>query len=237
MKRTFCLAIGLFAAAATVEAAPKLGAYAIPGVFELDKTGSYDKALARVASEAGLSLDYAVLAPGRVEDDFKQHKLDCVIPLDARFWSSAEKVINSEPLNVAKIYVFSRAGDGPYTSVEQLKGKRVGARRGMPYGPKYDGSGIKAELVNDDGQNVQKLNAKRIDAFLAYVPDMWQWASASKQPLPNHDEQQPFDIHKDAFLCRDTAATREFLKAFDAAVVKIRASGELQRILGSSYVP
>jgi ABC-type amino acid transport substrate-binding protein len=237
MKRALCLAIGLIAAAATVEAAPKLGAYAIPGVFELDKTGSYDKALARVASEAGLSLDYVVLAPGRIEDDFKQHKLDCVIPLDARFWSSTEKVVNSEPLNVAKIYVFSRAGDGPYTSVEQLKGKRVGARRGMPYWAKYDRSGINVELVNDDGQNVQKLNANRIDAFLAYVPDMWQWARDSKQPLPNHDGQQPLAIHKDAFLCRDSAATREFLKAFDAAVVKIRASGELQRILGSAYVP
>lgn len=237
MKPAIFLTLGLLAGAACVQAAPKLGAYAIEGVFEPAKTGVYDKVLTQLSKQSGLALDYAVLAPGRAEEDFKQHKLDCVIPLDSRYWSGAGNFINTQPLNVAKIYLFSRPTEGPYTSLEQLKGKRIGARRGMPYGPKYASSGVESELVNEDDQNVQKLNAKRIDAFLAYVPDMWQWASDKKQPLPHYDQAHPFDTHADAFLCHDTADTRAFLKVFDAAVVKMRASGELQKLLGSSYVP
>jgi ABC-type amino acid transport substrate-binding protein len=236
MKSIILFAMGLFAWLPAADAEPKLGAYAIPGVFEADKSGTYDKVLAQIAANSGLQLNYAVLAPGRLEADFKSQNFDCIIPLDARFWGDG-KLANSEPLNIAKIYLFSRTGEGPFTSLEQLKGKRIGARRGMPYGPAFDSSGVKAELVNEDDQNVQKLMAKRIDAFLAYVPDMWEWSKNKQQPLPNHDKGKPFETHKDAFLCRDSAETRAFLKAFNEAVIKMRASGQLQQLLGSSHVP
>ena len=66
---------------------------------------------------------------------------------------------------------------------------------------------------------------------------MWFWAKEKKQALPNHDPKQPFDVHKDAFLCRDNKATQDFVKGFNAGVVKLRASGELKALLGESYVP
>jgi ABC-type amino acid transport substrate-binding protein len=237
MRSAILFTAGLLTWLPAVHAEPRLGAYAIPGVFEPDKSGNYDKVLAKVAKDSGLKLDYVVLAPGRLETDFKDQKFDCVIPLDARFWSSNDKTFNSEPLNVAKIYLFSRATEGPYWNLDQVKGKRIGVRRGMPYGPVFDGSGLQAEVVNDDDQNVQKLAANRIDAFLAYVPDMWEWSKEKQRPLPNHDQTKPFETHKDAFLCRDTAETRAFAKTFNDAVIKIRAAGQLQQMLGSSYVP
>jgi ABC-type amino acid transport substrate-binding protein len=223
--------------ALSAHAQVRLGAYAIPGVFEADKSGDYDKVLARLAASGGPKLDYVVAPPARLEDDFKAGKLDCIIPLDARFWVEPGKFVNSEPLNIAKIYIFSRAADGPYTSVAQLKGKKVGARRGMPYGPKFDAAGLTVDLVTEDNLNVQKLLANRIDAFVAYVPDMWQWAADKKQPLPHHDAAKPLETHKDAFLCKDSPAARDFVKAFDAATVKLRGTGELQKMLGASYVP
>jgi ABC-type amino acid transport substrate-binding protein len=221
--------------AGQAHAAPKIGAQAIPGVFEVDKSGDYDKVLAQIAA-SGVPLDYVVVAPGRAEAEFKEGKLDCLAPADARFWTTQEKLVNSEPLNVAKIFLFSRPGEGPYTSLDPLKGKRLGARRGLPYGPKLAASGVVPELVNEDDQNVQKLAAKRIDAFLAYVPDMWLWAADKKQPLPNHDKNTPFDVHRDALLCRDTPEVRAYLKSFDAQVSKMRSSGELQKLLGPSFV-
>jgi hypothetical protein len=223
-------------ACAPAQSAPKVVAMAIPGVFETDKSGDYDKVFARMQA-GGAAVDYAVLAPGRAEAEFRERKFACFVPFDVRFWSGAEKLVNSQPVNVAKIYLFSRPGEGPYTSLDQLKGKRLGARRGLPYGPKLGSSGLTPELVNEDDQNVQKLAAKRIDAFLAYVPDMWLWAAEKKQPLPNHAKDQPFEVHNDALLCWDTPENRAYLKTFDAMMLKLRASGELQKILGPSFVP
>lgn len=214
---------------------PSFAAYLIPGALEENKVGDYDKILTVISKMIGKPINYEVLPPARVENGLKTGSLDCVIPLDRRFWDGKESLINSEPLNVAKIFIFSRKNEGPYTSLDQLKGKKLGARRGMPYGPKIDKDYL-LDLVTTDDQNVQKLNSKRIDAFLAYYPDMPLWAKEHKSPLPNH-AQVPFDTHKDAFLCRDTPDVREFLKSFDEAVVKLRKSGELKKMLGDTYVP
>jgi ABC-type amino acid transport substrate-binding protein len=235
MRYLAALILTVAAGVPAAQAAPKIVALSIPGVFEPDKGGDYDKVLAKVAA-SGVPVDYTVAAPARAEAEFKEKKVGCSTPIDVRFWPGKEKLVNSAPMNVVKIYLFSRPGEGPYTSLGQLKGKHLGARRGLPYGPKLASSGMTPELVNEDDQNVQKLQSKRIDAFLAYVPDMWFWSKDKKQPLPNHDKDHPFDIHNDALLCYDTPENRAYLKAFDAVIEKLRSSGELQKILGPSYV-
>jgi ABC-type amino acid transport substrate-binding protein len=214
----------------------KLGVVAIPGVLEADKSGDYDKVLARVGAVAGKPFKYVVLPPNRIEADLKSGDIDCLLPMDARYWKEKGNYVNSEPLNVAKSYFFSRQGDGPYTSLDQVKGKTIGIRTGLPYGPKLDGYTQLAAVASDD-QNVQKLNSKRIDVFLAYMPDMSIWAKEKKAALPSYKADTPFDTHRDAFLCRNTPEVQEFLKAFNPAVVKLRDSGELKKLLGDSFVP
>jgi len=214
----------------------KLGAYVIPGVLETNHSGDYDKILKKVGMAGGMPMSYAVLPAARLEDEFKAGSLDCIFPVDARFWGGSEK-LNTEPLNVAKIYIFSKAGDGPYTNLDALKGKTVGVRNGISYGPKANTTAVKFDPVADDDKNVQKLNAGRIAAFLSFVPDMWFWSKDSKQALPNYDPKQPFDTHKDAFPCRDSKAVQDFVKQFNSLVVKMRGSGELKALLGDSYVP
>lgn len=233
---TCTLTMATVLASLTAQADVKLGAYVIPGVLETNKSGDYDKILQKIAEAGEVPVNYAVLPAARLEDEFKAGSLDCIFPLDARFWDGSEK-FNTEPINVAKIYLFSKAGDGPYTSLDALKGKTVGVRNGISYGPKAKTTVVKFDAVADDDKNVQKLNAGRIAAFLSFVPDMWFWAKDKKQALPNFDPKQPLDTHKDAFLCRDSKATQDFVKKFNAGVVKLRSSGELKALLGDSYVP
>lgn len=212
----------------------KFAAYKIPGLFEKDRTGTYDKIISHLSKILDKPIIYEVLPPGQLEYQFQRKKLDCVIPLDRRFWHMNGNFINSEPLNIAKVYIFSRIGEGPYTRIDQIKDKKIGARIGIPYGPKADN--LKLELAQTDDQNVQMLNAKRIDVFLAYFPDMLLWKNTHTLSLPNHSIT-PLDIHNDAFLCKDTPETRKFLTSFNAAVVKIRQSGELKQMLGNVFVP
>jgi ABC-type amino acid transport substrate-binding protein len=228
------LTAALLVGAGTAHAAPKIAALGISGLFAPDKSGDYDKVLAKVAS-SGVEVNYTVFAPARANVEFSSGQYACLAPAIG-LPESNEKLVNSQPLNFVKMYLFSRPGEGPYTSLDQFRGKRLGARRGMGYGRELKNSGVTLEFVNTDDQNVQKLAAKRIDAFLAYVPDMWLWASDKKQPLPNHDKEHPLNIHKDMLLCRDTPEVRAYLKLFDAAIVKMRASGELRKVLGLSYV-
>ena len=86
----------------------KLGAYAIPGVIETNKSGDYDKIIAKIGAVTGNTINYEVLPAAQLESAFRSGKIDCFFPLDARFWDGKEK-LNSEPLNVAKIYIFSKA--------------------------------------------------------------------------------------------------------------------------------
>lgn len=213
-----------------------LGAVGIPGLLTQDKSGTYDKILARVGVVRGKPINYIVLSPARAESGLRSGALDCIIPFDHRFFTSAETLLNSAALNTAKIYLFSRPGEGPYNNLEQLSGKIVGIRRGMPYGPKLDEK-VKTEAVNNDDQNVAKLALRRIDAFLAYVPDMWLWAKKNNTALPNYSVDKPIDIHQDAFLCRDSVETRKFLQSFNKALGTMQKSGELRTLLGEFYVP
>lgn len=239
MKSILVAALAASLAVSLHAAEVKIIGYQIPGVVETDKSGTYDKIVAKIAADTNSPVNYTSLPAARAEDEFKRGHFDCIFPLDARFWTNSEKgkLINSEPINVAKIYIFSKAGEGPYTSLEPLKGKVVGLRRGFSYGPKTADSGVNFEEVTDDDQNVYKLKMGRISAFMAYVPDMWFWAKDKNQSLPNHDASQPFETHKDAFLCRGGPATEAFIKTFDAGLIKLRNAGELKSMLGETYVP
>ena len=79
---------------------------------------------------------------------------------------------------------------------------------------------------------MKKLKAGRIDAFLAYTPDMMTvFQDMGMSPLP-YAADQPVAVHEDTVLCRKDKGGDEIVAAFNAGFKKIEASGELGKILG-----
>ena len=84
-------------------------------------------------------------------------------------------------------------------------------------------------------QNIKKVQAGRIDAFVAYIPDAWfAFKSLNMEMLPHGNN--PIMVHEDGFLCHNTADALQFIEEFNAALNQLKSSGKLKTMLGDTYV-
>lgn len=230
-----CLFLTQLCVAQTAEI--RLVAYNIPALLQTDGKGSYDKIIAQLGHISGRTWSYDVLNPQRAEKLFVSKEADCVFPLD-KYFSPVNRVLQTDYLNLAKIHIFTPHGATAIDALPALVGLKVGARRGMPYGFKFEALQLDIEWVDDIDQNIRKIQAGRIDAFVAYIPDIW--AAFKKNGMPqdflSYRADKPLLVHEDAFLCHNNAASRAFVADFDAAIKTLRQSGKIQDMLGESYV-
>ena len=132
------------------------------------------------------------------------------------FYEYGDDVVVTNAMSIAKVYIFTGKGKAIISDLKGLSGKKVGARNGMPYGKKFDASGISPKLVSDIETNIKKVDSGRIDAFLAYYPDAYTVFDAlGVDPYP-HDKAHPVAVHPDSLVCRGTSEA--FIKAFNAAL-------------------
>ena len=189
----------------------------IPGLHQKDGQGDYDKIINKSVVKSGLA-KLVVLPPARTVAKFKQCSNCCYSPANKNpeFYDFGANYVETKPMGVAKIYIFTRSGEKVISSLSQLKGKRVGARRGMPYGKTFDNSGLKVELVNTIAQNIKKLKVGRIYAFIAYIPDAYTvFEKMGMKPLP-HAKDKPVAVHEDNLVCKGVSPS--FIKKFNKAL-------------------
>ncbi|MEW6992386.1 hypothetical protein AADZ91_17085 [Colwelliaceae bacterium 6441] len=213
MRKIFSLVVSTLAlVSAFATADVKIAVYNLPPLFEPSGNGSYDQLFNKVKVKANENWSYNILPAARAEQAFSAKNVDCVAPFDKDF-SGLSDVIQSDFFNVAKIYIFTPAGTPALTKLKQLQGKKVGARRGMPYGPEFGMLNLKVDYVETIEANIKKLKAGRIDAFLAYVPDAWEAFNHLGMKLEDlsYNEASPYITHEDGFLCHNTLAAQAFL--------------------------
>jgi len=87
-----------------------ISAYEIKGVVEQDRSGDYDQVIQKVIRAFGQGVDYRTRPTPRANQEFENKEIDCIFPVDERFYKSQAKLVNSEPVNIAKVYIYSREG-------------------------------------------------------------------------------------------------------------------------------
>jgi hypothetical protein len=207
----------------------------IPGLHQKDGKGVYDVIINQTLVSKGLG-SLKVLPPARAEAEFSSCQNCCFSPANKNpeFYDFGGDVSKSEPMNVAKVYIFSAPGKSAFGGYGDLKGKKVGVRRGMIYGKSYDGANLKASEANTLEQNIKKLETGRIDAMVAYVPDAYlAFMGMGKKHFP-HMTEKPAAVHDDALVCRGVPAG--FVDKFNGNLKMLSDSGKLKSILGDSYV-
>lgn len=207
--------ITLFSTA--VQSEVSIFALDIPGLHQKDGGGEYDKIISKAVVQSGKA-KVVVLPPARAEAEFAKCSNCCLSPANKNpdFYEYGDKVVVSKAMSVAKVYIFTGRGKPVINDLKGLAGKSVGARNGMPYGKKFDASGISPKLVSDIKTNIKKIDSGRIDAFIAYFPDAYTvFEELGIDPYP-HDVEHPIAVHPDSLVCRGTEA--EFIKGFNEAV-------------------
>lgn len=189
----------------------------IPGLHQKDGNGEYDNIIHKAVVRSGKA-KVIVLPPARAESEFSNCTNCCISPANKNpdFYDYGADAIETAPMSIAKVYIFTGKGKKQINNLDALKGKKVGARIGMPYGKKIDASGIKLKLVSEIQTNIKKLNSGRIDAFVAYVPDAYAAFETLNIPVYPHDKENPIAIHPDSLVCRGTGA--DFIKDFNSAI-------------------
>ncbi len=149
-----------------------------------------------------------------------------------------EHFFHSEPLWYGGSVLVSLNSTGEFTSLASLKGKVVGAVRGYTYTEDFWLNGDKGlyeiEEVNSDLQNLKKLFAKRIDAFLidrvAATTLINRYLSPQQRAvlcISNNDVMSS-SVH--LLISRKTEGAAKLLKSFNRGLATIVNNGQYQQI-------
>lgn len=211
-----------------------IGVSNIQGVYEPSKKGVYDQVLAEIQQQ-GLEFRVKYLPAARLYNDFLAKQIDCLSPSDQAITQYQIPIVQSTAINIAKAYIFWRTGEIPRPTLADLDGIVVGIKTGMKYGELFEKTDLKLERVVRLDLNYKKLMAKRIDAFIAYTPDVWGIFNNTILPGVSYSPEYPITTSYDAVVCHRTAGTEQFIERFNKNLNALIANGRLKSILGLSY--
>ena len=234
MKRLSCVLFlcALMMLSTTCAGAADIVALQINGLHQHDGRGAYDRLLVG-AKAKGVRFTSEVVTPSRAFLEFENGRSLCVSPANNNedYYRFDFPVVATQPMSIARVYIFSPPGKKPFSSIVQLEGLRVGARTGMPYGQKVDDALLDLHLSSSLESNIRKLAAGRLDAIIAYDPDVFMaFDKLGETPFP-YFPNLPVSIHPDQVLCRDTPEGRRIVETLDRAFDNMHREGEFARIL------
>ncbi len=213
MPYIFCLS--LFFSLSSIAYAQTIIGIDIPGLHSNDGQGLYDVTIQQATGQAVL-----IMSPGRAVKAYENCTDCCISPANKNpdFYDYGDEHLVSQPMFTAKVYIFSKPGDASIDDVSLLKGKKVGTRKGMPYGNNVESSGARFMRVDKLAQNIKKLERGRLDYMVAYTPDVYDvFDTLGKTPFP-HAKNAPVAIHEDSLLCKDTPENRLLIETLNAAI-------------------
>jgi len=208
----------------------------IEGLHQKDNKGAYDLLLNEALKGIKGPVNIKLLDPGSSTVNFTSCENCCISPANnnANFYNWSGKIEELAAFNYAKVYAFSKQGSELITSLEQLKGKKVGGRTGMPYGNKVEGAGLNLIGADTIEENIRKTESGELDAFVAFVPDAYMAYKAAGVTNIPYSKKSALSIHIDRMICRN--APRVFIDKYNANMKTMRDRGFIRRKLGDQFV-
>lgn len=211
----------------------------IPGLHNKDGQGAYDIIIKKIMADQ-YTIVLQPLPPKRALAYFKRCNSCCFSPgnTDVNFYDFDRQARETEPMTVAKIFIFSAYGSEPFRSLRELEGKEVGIRAGMPLSNNIvqaiDSKKFNVQNAATLEANLTRLKLGRVDAALGWFPDSELLFTQNKMKPYPHDKRFPVAVHHDALVCK--GVPERFFQVFNQGIRLLRASGELPTIIGPSYV-
>lgn len=208
----------------------------IEGLHQSDGNGAYDQLLKMILKKSPEPTNLKLYDPAKAAEMFESCNNCCISPANKseNFYSWKGETVELAAFNYAKIYAFTKSGAAPLESLEQLDGKKVGLREGMPYGDAIDNATFEKVMSPTIEVNVSKLSNNEIEAFIAYVPDAYAaFKGLGIGPLP-HNKKSPLAIHTDRLVCRGVSP--QFIEAYNAEAKNLRKLGVFRMVLKDNLI-
>lgn len=226
--------IGLLACVSIADELPEtivIGTFPIPLMVESEEKGIFIELTQALAKEAGLNIQIRVFPAQRTLREFAAKRLDGLFPgLAVTMPVPYERTTS---VYVKRDYAFTRKGEKPLHTVEQLAGKKVALTSGYPYvEPLTSRQDIRFELANSDEQNVKKLLAGRVDAFVVELKSgLKAFHADGREGAIHYDIAKPLS-EQDVFYALQTGEHGEQLaQRLSQALERLKRSGRFDQIM------
>ena len=203
------------------------------------KVGGYDAGLAQaIATDLGAQVEFKTFALDTLYDVMEAGEVDMLISALPIIPERMDKVRYSTPYYQAGQILLIRMGDTRITSVDDLEGKTVGVEKGSAADTEA------RRLSRDVAQNVQVrsvyLSAEEaLSALVKGEVDAAITDSVSAQAYisanPGSLAIVPPSITDEPYVVEVPAQASALASSVDATILRLRTSGELDRIMGLSW--
>ena len=196
----------------------------IPGLHQEHHNGYYDKIINEILIKPGFAVLTTLPIKRGIMAFENQCEKCCISPanMDPNFHPyQGTQYLQTDPMGIAKAFVFTPIGELAIKSLKELKGKNIGVTRGVHYGKEFEQMKLKTFAVKDISQNINKVNLKRIDAFIAYSPDVYlAFKKLGIKPFP-HEKNSPIAIHYERLVCKGVELS--FINLFNRELAQMAA--------------
>jgi polar amino acid transport system substrate-binding protein len=234
MTTTLIFFLSLLSISAFSDETLTIATFPIPLMVESKDEGVFIALTQALAKEAGFELTIRVLPPQRTLQEFSANKIDGVFPaLSVTMPGSYER---SDLIYVKRDYAFTVKGNPPLETIADLSGKHVGITSGYPYAKKLTtDKSIHLDVANSDDQNVKKLLAGRVNAFvveeksgLKAFMNNGSHNKISYNPAQSLSEQDVF------YAFQKNVRGKVLAEKISAALVVLKENGTFARIMAKA---
>jgi ABC-type amino acid transport substrate-binding protein len=212
----------------------RIAAAKLESLVKENNEGIYQKIFQLAASEIDYEVTEIFVPFRRALLEFEYKKTDCTYSFTEVLESKLGKqnIISSYPLGAFSFYMFTNQNAVAITNMNDLESLKVGGINGQEqYYKKLIPKGLKVHLVQSDRQGLDMLELKRLDVFIAALPDINPYLD-----LVSFDKRFPIYESFDRITCHNTAKNRGFLNALSHQLEILKQNGSYKKIAGKLYI-
>lgn len=238
-KQFFLTSVLLLCSAASSAGQLSIAANIMPPLLQADEDTPtyYAEILDLLVQDLPFGVDVGYFPPARAGVLFDDGKYDCIFPASTQTMPQKDKLIESLPINFAKAHFFTLEP----VAVNQIFDDvdlQLGVRRGFSYGEvvrKFQPQQVVE--VNTELQNLGMLRKQRVDAFIAYIPDILFHLSKEDISDIYYDADTPLHVHSENIVCHATEQSTALIEQINVRIQALRKNDQLKTILGEYFVP
>lgn len=211
-----------------------IATFPIPLMVESKDKGVFVELTKAIAREAGFELNIKVYPPQRTLKEFEIKKVDGLFPaLKVTMPTAFEP---SESIYIKRDYAFTVKGKPVLETISDLSGKRVAITSGYPYAKALTSAeSIHFDMTNTDGQNVKKLLAGRVNAFVVEEKSgLKAFSVGGSQNKISYNKAKPISEQDVFYAFSKTSRGKNIASRFSQALVTIKENGTFARIMAQA---
>ena len=212
----------------------------IPGVLEFDNSDTpYGRLVKKIFRRGNIKTEFYYVPSSRAYKMLGEDKVSCIFPVVPNLnTQQIDRSIISAPINAIGAYLFTLNSSKMPLKLESLENKIIVYRRGYLFGSILSYyPNVKFIPVASQQAAIGMLKKQRADALLDYLPDLKFVFSSETLNTLRYDLKLPVLYNSDRVQCVKNSNNIALINDVNSTIAHLRSNGELEKILGSYYLP